>query len=113
MLIVNYLGFNLDKIIGYPIAALVKTVEEKKCEVVLFGASIHARFALVMLKEIGVKVDIICDSNLSKEGNRFCGFQIVHVSKLKKGGDYIVFLCTIFTKPMLRTMRIIVMIMFY
>ena len=30
---VNYLGFNLDKVIGYPIAALVKTVEEKKCEV--------------------------------------------------------------------------------
>ena len=45
---VNYLGFNLDKVIGYPIAALVKTVEEKKCEV----DSNHVHMAQTCRKKI-------------------------------------------------------------
>ena len=102
---VTFLDYDLNKVINYKVNNLVDLAKIKKYKVVLFGASIHAQFAVAMLHKLDIKVDIICDSNVNKEGRVFCGYKIQHVSQLQNNGDYIVFLCTIFTKPQIRTLK--------
>ena len=93
---VTFLDYDLNKVINYKINKLVDQARNKKYKIVLFGASIHAQFAVAMLNKLDIKVDIICDSNVNKEGRLFCGYKIQHVSRLQDNGYYIVFLCTIF-----------------
>ena len=75
-------GYVVDQIISYNCSDVKEIIRESNGKVVLFGASNLARYALSALNNIGINVDIVCDSSIRKVGDLFCGYKIMHVDDI-------------------------------
>jgi organic radical activating enzyme len=100
-------GYSVINIMSYNINDVKTKIRETDSKVALFGASNLARYALSALDNIGITVDIVCDSSTSKVGDLFCGYTISHVNDIKKNNNLFVFICSIFPGPMLSQLRAI------
>jgi len=58
--------------------------------VVIFGASIVGEVLFRACQEAGVKVECFCDNDTRKTKTKFCGLNVLHPSKVKKGSEFII-----------------------
>ena len=57
---------------------------------VIFGASIVGEVLFRACQEAGVKVECFCDNDTRKTKTKFCGLNVLHPSKVKKGSEFII-----------------------
>lgn len=56
----------------------------------IFGASIVGEVLYHACKEAGIEVECFCDNDTRKTRTKFCGLDVVHPSKVRKGAEFII-----------------------
>jgi len=65
---------NLDK--------LIEKIESDQSSIVLFGAGSLGKLTYYALKNKNIKVTYFCDNDLKKQGELFCGVEVISLEKL-------------------------------
>lgn len=100
--------YNLNDIVFYDVLWLIERIKSSEMEVVLFGASAEARYALAVLKYYDVDVDYICDSSFERHGTIFCGYKLASPDILLNDvRNVCVFICASYPGPILSTLRLL------
>ena len=78
-----YEGFDINSAYDYKVEKLLAEIAASNCNVRLYGCGIQARTAILLLTKLGLGEKIsLYDSNKSKTGASFCGYQVNHTSEL-------------------------------
>lgn len=62
----------------------------KKEKIIVWGTGIWGRRIVKILKDFGIEIDYLIDSNLEKEGTRLLNFEIKNPRTLKEGKSYVI-----------------------